>query len=186
MDETSINRKIRYTRMVLKDSLLELMKEKPVSKITVKEICEKADINRATFYSHYSDPYDLLHKIESETLEWAEKMVTTILAQTDEKEMIKIIENILEYIVDNKKHIQVLMSEQGDINFQKQLLSMIYNRCGISPTNEKNADSLADEYYFVFVVNGSVGLIQYWLKSSLNRSAREMAEIIHNMAFKTR
>lgn len=186
MDETSINRKIRYTRMVLKDSLLEIMKEKPISKITVKEICEKADINRATFYSHYSDPYDLLHKIESETLEWAEKMVTILLAQTDEREMIKIIENILEYIVDNKKHIQILMSEQGDINFQKQLLSMIYNRCGISPAIENNTGSSSDEYYFVFVVNGSVGLIQYWLKSGLNRSAREMAEIIYNMAFKTR
>ncbi|NLY19021.1 MAG: TetR/AcrR family transcriptional regulator [Clostridiaceae bacterium] len=186
MSEPKLSRKIRYTRMVLKDSLLELMKQKPISKITVKELCENADINRSTYYSHYSDPYDLLKKIENETLEWAEKMVTTLLEQTDENETIKILESILEYITDNSKHIQVLMSEQGDIDFQKQLLSMLYNRCGISPANEKNADSLTNEYYFIFVVNGSVGLIQYWLKSGLNKSAREMAEIIFNMAYKTR
>ena len=56
--------RVRYTKMVVKSSLLELMQTKPVAKITVTEICEKAGINRATFYSHYSDPTDLLHSIE--------------------------------------------------------------------------------------------------------------------------
>jgi len=184
MKELKQSRKTRYTQMVLQDSLLELMKQKPISKITIKELCENADINRTTFYSHYTDQYDLLNKIEGETLSWAEKMVTTLLEQTDKNETIKILEGILQYIVDNRKHIQVLMSEQGDIDFQKQLLSMIYNRCGISPSNEKNA--YTNEYYFIFVVNGSVGMIQYWLKNGLNKSAEEMAEIIYNMAFKIR
>ena len=44
----------RYTQMVLKQSLLKLLKEKPVNKITVKEVCELAQLNRATFYAHYS------------------------------------------------------------------------------------------------------------------------------------
>ncbi|HCA30580.1 MAG TPA: TetR/AcrR family transcriptional regulator, partial [Ruminococcaceae bacterium] len=62
------SRKTRYTRMVLQDSLLELMKNKPISKITIKELCETADINRTTFYAHYRDQYDLLRTIEGETL----------------------------------------------------------------------------------------------------------------------
>ena len=45
----------RYTQMVLKQSFLELLKEKPVSRITVKEVCALAQLNRATFYAHYSD-----------------------------------------------------------------------------------------------------------------------------------
>ena len=60
MKELKMDRKTRYTRMVLQDSLIELMKEKPISKITIKELCEKADINRTTFYAHYTDQYDLL------------------------------------------------------------------------------------------------------------------------------
>ena len=47
--------RVRYTRKVLKESLLSLLKEKPINKITVKEVCELAELNRATFYSHYSD-----------------------------------------------------------------------------------------------------------------------------------
>lgn len=186
MREMKESRKTRYTRMALQDSLLELMKRKPIAKITIKELCENADINRTTFYSHYTDPTDLLHKIEGETLSWAEKMITTLLEQTDKNETMKILEGILQYFVDNHKHIQVLMSEQGDIDFQKQLLSLIYNRCGISPANKISSDLLIDEYSFIFVVNGSIGLIQHWLKSGLNKSAAEMAEIIYNMAFHIR
>ena len=50
----------RYTQMVLKQSLLKLLKEKPVNRITVKEVCELAQLNRATFYAHYSDCFALL------------------------------------------------------------------------------------------------------------------------------
>ena len=62
------SRKTRYTRMALEDSLIELMTKKPISKITIKELCENADINRTTFYSHYSDQYDLLRQIEDDAL----------------------------------------------------------------------------------------------------------------------
>ena len=58
----------RYTQMVLKQSLLKLLKEKPVNRITVKEVCELAQLNRATFYAHYSDCFALLGSIENELI----------------------------------------------------------------------------------------------------------------------
>ena len=60
------DRRIRYTRLALRQSLLELMRSRPIDKITVKEICAHADINRGTFYTHFSSPYDLLQQIENE------------------------------------------------------------------------------------------------------------------------
>ena len=69
MKDIKDDRRVRYTKMVLKDSFISLLEKKDISQITVKEICENADINRATFYSHYTDVYDLLKKIESELLE---------------------------------------------------------------------------------------------------------------------
>ena len=47
------DRRVRYTKTVLKQSLLELMKDRPIGKITVTEICRLADVNRNTFYAHY-------------------------------------------------------------------------------------------------------------------------------------
>ena len=63
----------RYTQMILKQSFLKLLKEKPVNKITVKELCELSQINRATFYTHYSDCFALLESIENELIDEFEK-----------------------------------------------------------------------------------------------------------------
>ena len=72
------------------------------------------------------------------------------------------------------------MSEQGDIDFQKQLFTLIYQECGINFSADNN---MGTNDYFIFVVTGSVGLIQHWLKNGLNKSTKEMAEVIFNVAF---
>ena len=73
------SRKTRYTKMVLRDSLMELMKTKPISAIYIKEICTLADISRATFYKYYTDQYDLLRKTEEETFIFIEKYSVSML-----------------------------------------------------------------------------------------------------------
>ncbi len=70
--------RVRYTRKVLKESLLKLLKEKPVNKISVKEVCELAELNRATFYAHYADCFDLLNSIEQELIDAFEKSLRDV------------------------------------------------------------------------------------------------------------
>ena len=53
----SNDRRIRYTRYALQNALIVCMQQKPFNRITVREICETADINRSTFYMHYKDIY---------------------------------------------------------------------------------------------------------------------------------
>lgn len=180
------NRKVRYTKMVLQDSLIELMKEKPISKITIKALCEKADINRSTFYSHYADQYDLLRTIEDETISWLKEVAKSIITETNQDQIMPILVSVMQYIVDNSKHLQVLMSEQGDINFQKQLFMIIYEICGLNFTENSKNEPNNKDLYFIFVVNGSVGVIRQWLKSGLCYSASEVANVIHELALPVR
>ena len=58
------NRSVRNTKKRLKSSLMILLKEKPASKVTVKELCELADINRGTFYYHYTDIFDMIKTLK--------------------------------------------------------------------------------------------------------------------------
>lgn len=176
------SRKTRYTKIVLQNSLFELMEKKPIEKITIKELCENADINRTTFYAHYTDQYDLLAKIENETLSWAKGAIASLADNNDKNESIKILEEIFQYFVENSKNLKILMSERGDINFQKQIFTIIYQQCGISFISGLNINPSIRDEYFVYVVNGSIGLLQHWLKNGMTKSAREMAEIIYNMA----
>jgi len=60
------DRRTLYTQSVIKDAFIKLLQRKHIGKITVTEICKLAEINRATFYIHYHDPYDLMEKLEAE------------------------------------------------------------------------------------------------------------------------
>lgn len=61
-------RKQRTKRNII-NAFIELRSKKPLEKITVKELAELALINKATFYSHYSDIYDLSEQLENETID---------------------------------------------------------------------------------------------------------------------
>ena len=61
---TTENRRVKYSKKLIQDSLLQLLQEKPLEKITVKELCERADVNRGTFYRYYEDIFDLFETIE--------------------------------------------------------------------------------------------------------------------------
>ena len=61
-----MDRRVKYTKKIIKDTFLELLSKKDIKKITVSEICNIADINRATFYRYYLDVHNLLESIEDE------------------------------------------------------------------------------------------------------------------------
>lgn len=63
------NRRKIITKKILNDSLLELMQTKPISKITIKEICDLSDMSRSTFYLHYQGQSALLEDIEKKVPE---------------------------------------------------------------------------------------------------------------------
>ena len=60
--------RIRKTEQAIKNAFIELRSKKPLEKITVKELCERAMINKSTFYSHYEDIYALSETMEQETV----------------------------------------------------------------------------------------------------------------------
>ena len=58
--EIIMDRRIKYTKKIIKETFINLLEKKDLNKITVSEICKIADINRSTFYRYYLDVYDLL------------------------------------------------------------------------------------------------------------------------------
>lgn len=72
-DPNKIDRRVRYTKMAIRDSFIALLEQKPIEKISVTEICKGADINRGTFYSHYSDPFELRNALANELVEAIEQ-----------------------------------------------------------------------------------------------------------------
>ena len=61
--------RVQRTRMNIRNAFIELRSRKPIEKITVKELAEAAFINKATFYQHYEDLYDLSESMENELID---------------------------------------------------------------------------------------------------------------------
>jgi AcrR family transcriptional regulator len=185
------SRKTRYTRQVIRESLIELMETRPVTGITIKEICAVADISRPTFYAHYRDQYDLLRTIEEEISVYFEKIVFIHKAGALTKREIKHeIEEVLHYIENNSNSIQVLLSENGDPGFQKRFflryteyvrdIAKYYLEseaaAGLGIGAGKSAG--ISELYSVFAVQGLTALVQHWLKNRMNPSKKVVAAMI--------
>lgn len=60
--------RVQYTKTRIKEAFYTLLEKKSIKRISVREPCELAEINRATFYKHYADVFDLMEKLEDETL----------------------------------------------------------------------------------------------------------------------
>ncbi|MDR0376657.1 MAG: TetR/AcrR family transcriptional regulator [Spirochaetaceae bacterium] len=178
MKEIKQDRKSRYTRKVLRESLVELMKDKPISKITVKELCENADINRTTFYAHYRDQYDLLQHIEEETLTAIENILDTYKNKNGSREHIEMTEEIFSFIAGNSNSIQTLLSENGDIEFQKRLFRRFMRKEQLTKYFSKTPVKAEREYQYVYVINGAVGLMQHWLKDNMSLPISAVARML--------
>src|SRR5690625_7405389 len=104
--------------MILKESLMSILQDKQIYSITVKEICELADINRSTFYAHYKDQFDLLGQIEEEII----TDLKTYLNQYNfeqEQEALQMTEKLLEYVVSKYDMFQTLLNENADHTFER-------------------------------------------------------------------
>jgi AcrR family transcriptional regulator len=167
--------------MVLKESFIKLLEKKDISKISIKEICEDADINRATFYAHYNDQYDLLRKIENELLHNINAHLAEINQEINNMDAILLAEKIFEYLKENAKLCKLLLSERGDFNFQKQVIMLVYDII-ISQLTDKNMLTKEDaEYVYSFTIAGCVGIVQKWLDEDMKKSAHFMAEMVVNL-----
>lgn len=179
------DRRVKYTKMVLKESLIELLQEKSIDKISIKEICEKADINRSTFYKHYADQYDLLQRIERDLLVNINKHLSEYNFKEYEAESLQIMERIFEYIAENADLCKVILGEHGDVAFQKQIMMLVQQK---SMEELQESGSMLDEetmeYSLLFGLNGGIGIVQKWLQSDLRKPVREIAEMMINLTYR--
>ena len=173
-----LDRRKKYTRMILKGCLIDLLKVKPITSVTVKEICELADINRSTFYSHYTDQFDLLEKIGEEVVA---DMYETLNQYNfkKEEEVLQMTERILEYIADKSDVCQILLSDHGDITFEKRVMELMQSFILEKWIDEYNLRGQLSEYIPFLIISVGINAIESWLAKGKKESPKEMASIMH-------
>lgn len=172
-----LDRRKKYTRMMLKNSLVHLLRQKPLSKITVKEICEEADVNRSTFYAHYDDQFDLLEKIEQEVIANIEAGLNEYDFSNDD-EALEMIEILLNYASDNFELFYTLLIINRDHSFEKRVMDLARKYLIKNWKNIEEVDAMLYEYGGTFVISGSIYVIKQWMVNRMDRSPKEIAKLI--------
>lgn len=158
------NRKTQYTKNIIRESFLSLLLEKPVEKITVTELCAKADINRSTFYAHYLDVYDLKERIEQE---FFHQISAVIRRENAGWSML----DITKALQANADFCRSLFGKYGDYSFLNRCISAWLEG---ARQNRKKGDS----WRLLFVASGAAVVTAHWIENGMEETAEEMAHIL--------
>lgn len=171
------DRRARRSRRLLKQGLLELMREKKFSEITVRDITERMDLNRGTFYLHYPDTTSLLQSLEDEMLQEAQRMIDEHLPEVSEGMLQPVFEPILEYIAAHREECRILFRNNASDNFTERLHKLIAQD-GEPKVQEQfpGASPAEREYLLSFVTYGLIGLIKEWFDTEMKLP---QAELVH-------
>ena len=176
-DPEKIDRRVMYTRMFLRESLLALMRVKPIAKITPTELCRHAKMNRNTFYSHYDSPEALLASIEDEFYDQVERSIEQSLAVGG---ISNVLTEICQAISDHHDLCVVLFSEYGDKAFLGRIISLAHESTLAEwQAAGVRADLVDIEMLYGYTVNGAVSVIEQWVRGGMGLSPKEIAEFIH-------
>lgn len=163
------DRRVLYTKMFLRESLLALMETKPVEKITPTELCRHAGINRNTFYAHYRSPEELLESIEEEIL------IKIREALEDEHSVI----GTLRILKNNADFCKVLVSPYCPHDFWKRIFEdSIGHYLEVWKLTDPAFSEATQRRVVKYAINGAVAVIQDWMVSGMSTPEEEIAGLI--------
>ena len=168
-------RRVCYTRIALRESLLSQLEIKPISKITVSQVCEQADVNRSTFYLYYKDVYDLYDQIQQELYD---EIYDLLSKDIDIVPGITLLRRIYELIYQNRDLARVVFGKYGDKEFMKKI-SNIYRDQAIK--DWKKESGIADEgtlsFLYTFFTYTNLGMIEHWILNDFNETPEQLAQL---------
>jgi AcrR family transcriptional regulator len=178
-DQRKENRRVRYTRMALRESLLSLLQEYPLNKITVSRICEQADVNRSTFYLYYKDAYDLLDQIETGLYEQISQAVEGASQVLPSEEMLQ---RIYEIIYKNRDICRVIFGEFGDKTFLRKV-GNIHRDHMLREWRRlaKNMDETTLGYLHTFAAFTNIGIMERWITSDFHETPAQLASLVSKL-----
>lgn len=171
------NQRVKLSKMLLKNSLIEILREKPVEKISVKELCENAGINRSTFYLYYTDPVSLLAELENEVLNSTKEFLGKVDSNQD---TLPFLITFLDYIKDNSMIFNTLLRPQENLSFQTKFMKDTLAH--LNAAVMLNCPPDISEYIYNFVIMGSLSVIQHWIQCDYNIKSKEMATLIYQLS----
>lgn len=179
--EQKENQRIRLAKTLLTDALLKMLQEQPMHAISIRDLCEKAGINRTTFYHHYGSQYDLLDDIANRFL----SRIADHLAEADADSRESVQERVtlvFQYLEDNLSLSRLLLNSNADPTFAEKLFALPKISDLMNATLKNCDDPRKRRAIISFAIHGSYHLLQEWINSEQRQCAEAQAGLILSLA----
>lgn len=176
-----MDRRIRKSKNALKKAMFFFMQRKDISKITIRELCEEADVNRSTFYSNYGSISDLIKDLHKDLFD--EMFYKNYLVyKNSEPHSIQsnLILQMLHYVEKNKDQIVILFSNNENNQFEQNLLSFFMDTLNITSLN------YMESYPFIYHTMAFLTLLRTWINDRYPCNAEELCRIIEEQSIPIR
>ncbi len=184
MPKNSEDRRARRSRKLLKESLLELMKRKTFSDISVRDVTDAADMNRATFYLHYSGTAELLQSVEEDLLAELQSLVDAHMQETFAVGSVApVFEPVLDFAVEHRETCTILFASSEASGFFQAIQRLVHeNGAPLVRTWFRPADPRLTDYLLNFLAWGFIGLLSEWFEKDMALPKAELLAAAQRMA----
>ncbi|GHU87563.1 TetR family transcriptional regulator [Spirochaetia bacterium] len=180
MENSIDDRRTRKTRGLIKQALIQLLAEKDIRDISVSELSDLADINRGTFYLHYTDIYDLFAQVEGEAMNEFGQYISRYKENSQVTGM-PILLDLFEYVKANEKLFKAILHTK-EANFLSRVIEMGRPQ-GQAEFREqyKKWDEKHFDYYYDFMAFGAVAMVRHWFEKGMPETPEHMAHLAEKM-----
>lgn len=186
MEKKREDRRSAYSKRVIRESLLALMQDKPLNKITVREICERADVNRSTFYAYYEDIYDLHRAILKDYFHCQHRVIAegkrilgnrpdiTDLTVADFYDFFLVYFGL---VLENKELYTLIYNRNADAAIHLNMRKLFYREMTRLLPHD-TPDKIREAFYasFIFVSGGVTFLLIEWLRGGCRMPVETLAK----------
>ncbi|MFF2479884.1 TetR/AcrR family transcriptional regulator [Paenibacillus sp. NPDC058071] len=182
MEQSATDRRIIRTRQIITHAYLELLKEKSNEDIVIRDITERANVNRSTFYAHYQDKNDLLNKIISETMstlsrEMSELPIAFRIEDTAAETIDPYFTTFFNHVAKHEKFYRTMFVSSPTDAFTERMLeeirSIFYERAARIGKDKKLSVPL--DLLLDYLCTSLYGICKRWLEQGMVYSSNHMA-----------
>lgn len=174
------------TKKLIKVAFTKLLKEKGFNNITVSDITNEAKINRGTFYLHYTDKFDLLEKLENDSIEDLKELLfnkdTHDASNPKELFPYGVILDALNYAKDNFDFVSAISSENGDPTFndkfKTEMIKLVKLRIKNTYKIKPSDFNISNDYIYEILTAVPIVIILMWIKKGCIESPKKIANLI--------
>ena len=176
------DRRTLKTESAIKEAFISLLKEKRFETITVKELTDRADIHRATFYDHYEDIYNLYRVMVGDIL----NDIADIYAKKQPNTYYEFYSEIIDYIsqrLELARHVFINSRVDHNTTMLYEITSYLVDMTKKLWMNEYGIEeiNLKLEYQAYYRVYGIIALVGHWISSDYSMPAEDLKKLIADM-----